>query len=122
VSAGRAVESLEEAYRENRERLASSARPDLSRRESIWPYVCRERRHSKMLATKVMTTKEHVNGHYEVTHTPWATDYLWMPGEEEVEGRLLDEVLHPWQAAYAEWVKEERTHPEEQLWMEMEAL
>jgi hypothetical protein len=22
-----------------------------------------------MLATKMMTTKEHVNGHYEVTHT-----------------------------------------------------
>jgi hypothetical protein len=75
-----------------------------------------------MLATKVMTTKEHVNGHYEVTQTLWATDYVWVSGEEDVEGRLLDEVLHPWHAAYAEWVKEERVNPEEQLRMEMEAL
>jgi hypothetical protein len=75
-----------------------------------------------MLATKMMTTKGHVNGHYEVTQTPWATDYVWVPGEEEVEGRLLDEVLHPWHAAYAEWAEEERVHPEEQLRMEMEAL
>ena len=75
-----------------------------------------------MLATKMMTTKEHLNGHYEVTQTPWATDYVWVPGEEGVEGRLLDEVLHPWHVAYAEWVKEERVHPEEQLRMEMEAL
>jgi hypothetical protein len=75
-----------------------------------------------MLATKTMTTKEHVNGHYEVTKTPWATDYVWVPGEEEVEVRLLDEVLHPWHAAYAEWIKEERVHPEEQQRMEMEAL
>ena len=70
-----------------------------------------------MLANKV-----HVNGHYEVTQTPWATDYVWVLGEEEVEGWLLDEVLHPWHAAYAEWVIEERTHPEEQQRMEMEAL
>src|SRR5829696_5763411 len=104
--------------------LASSARSDLSR-ESIWPYVSRERRRSKMLATKMMTTKEHVNGHYEVTQTPWATDYVWvpgMPGKEEVEGRLLNEVLQPWHATYAEWVKKERVHPEEQQRMEMEAL
>jgi hypothetical protein len=46
----------------------------------------------------MLATKEHVNGHYEVTKTPWATDYVWVPGEEEVEGRLLDEVLHPWHA------------------------
>jgi hypothetical protein len=76
----------------------------------------------RMLATKVMSSKEHVNGHYEVTQTPWATDYVRVPAEEEVEGRLLDEVLHPWQAAYAEWVKEERIYPEEQARMEMEAL
>ena len=43
-------------------------------------------------------------------------------GGEEVEVRLLVEVLHPWHAAYAEWVKEERVHPEEQQEMEMEAL
>jgi len=75
-----------------------------------------------MLATKVMTPKEHVDGYYKVTETPWATDYVWVPAEQEVEGRLLDEVLHPWQAAYAEWVKQERIHPEEQARMEMEAL
>ena len=75
-----------------------------------------------MLATKVMTTKEHVNGHYKVTKTPWATDYVWVPEDEEVEGRLLDEVLHPWHAAYAEWVIEERVHPEEQQRVEIEAL
>ena len=70
----------------------------------------------------MLTTKEHVNGHYEVTKTPWATDYVWVPEGEEVEVRLFDEVLHPWHAAYAEWVKEERVHPEEQQQMEMEAL
>jgi hypothetical protein len=75
-----------------------------------------------MLATKVMPAIEHVNGHYEVTETPWATDYVWVPGDEEVEVHLLDEVLHPWHAAYAEWEKEERIHSEEQARMEMEAL
>jgi len=75
-----------------------------------------------MLSTKVMTTKEHVNGHYEATETPWATDYVWVPGDEEVDKRLLDEVLHPWHAAYAAWVKEERIHPEEQQRMELESL
>jgi hypothetical protein len=70
----------------------------------------------------MLATKEHVSGHYEATETPWATDYVWVLGEEEVEERLLDEVLHPWHAAYAEWVKEERTHPEEQQRIEMEAL
>ena len=68
------------------------------------------------------TNKEHVKGHYEVTATLWATDYVWMPGEDEVEGRLLDEVLHPWHTAYAKWAKGERAHPEEQLRIEMEAL
>jgi hypothetical protein len=70
----------------------------------------------------MLATREHVNGHYEATNTPWATDYMWVPDEEEVEGRLLDEVLHPWHAAYAEWVNEERVHPEEQQRMELEAL
>ncbi len=28
----------------------------------------------------------HVEGHYEATKTPWATDYVWVPGEEAVEG------------------------------------
>ena len=70
----------------------------------------------------MLATKEHVSGHYEVTRTPWATDYVWVVGEEEVEGRLLDEVLHPWHAAYAEWAKEESAHPEEQQRIEMEAL
>jgi hypothetical protein len=67
-------------------------------------------------------TKEYVNGHYTATDTPWATDYVWVPGEEEVEGRLLPKVLCPWRAAYAEWAKEERVHREEQARMEMEAL
>lgn len=75
-----------------------------------------------MLTTKIIPTKEHVNGHYEVTETPWATDYVWVPGSEEVERHILDEVLHPWHAAYAEWAEEERFHPEEQARMEMEAL
>ena len=70
----------------------------------------------------MLATKEHVSGHYTATKTPWATDYVWVPGDEEVEGRLLDEVLHPWYAAYAEWVTEERAHPEEQQRMEMETL
>jgi hypothetical protein len=35
---------------------------------------------------------------------------VWVAGEEEVEERLLDKILHPWHAAYAEWVKEERAH------------
>jgi hypothetical protein len=63
-----------------------------------------------------------VEGHYEATKTPWATDYVWVPGEEAVEGRLLDGVLRPWHAAYAEQVKEQRAHPEEQYRREMEAL
>jgi hypothetical protein len=70
-----------------------------------------------MLATKVR-----IQGHYEVTKTPFATDYVWVEGEEEVETRLLEEVLHPWHAAYAEWVKEERAHPELQEQKELEAL
>jgi hypothetical protein len=74
-----------------------------------------------MLSTKE-TSKEHVGGHYEVTETLWATDYAWVAGDEEVEGRRLDGVLRPWRAAYAEWEKEERIHPEEQARMEMEAL
>jgi hypothetical protein len=75
-----------------------------------------------MLATDSMTAKEHVEGHYEVTETPWASDYLWVPGGEEVEGRLLDEFVRPWRAAYAEWEKDEQKHPEEQARMEIEAL
>lgn len=71
---------------------------------------------------EMLDTKERVEGHYEVTKTPWATDYVWVPQEEEVERRLLEEVLHPWHASYVEWIKEERTHPEEQARIEMEAL
>ena len=70
-----------------------------------------------MLATKVRTP-----GHYELMEMPSATDYVWVAGEEEVEERLLDKILHPWHAAYAEWVKEERAHPELQEWMEFEEL
>ena len=64
----------------------------------------------------------HVEGHHEATKTPWATDYVWVPGEREVEGCLLNGVLRPWHAAYAEQVKEQRAHPEEQYRREMEAL
>ena len=74
-----------------------------------------------MLTTKE-TGKEHVEGHYEVTETPWATDYAWVPGGEEVERWRLGEVLRPWHAAHAEWQKEEHRHPEEQARMEMEGL
>lgn len=70
----------------------------------------------------MLTTKVYVNGHYEVTETPWATDYVWVPGGEEVERCLLEEILRPWHAAYSEWAKEERAHPEEQVRMEMESL
>src|SRR4028119_1773809 len=56
-------------------------------------------------------TTAHVEGHYEATTTPWATDYVWVPGEEEVEGRLLDGVLRPWHAAYAEQGKAQRAQP-----------
>lgn len=75
-----------------------------------------------MLAKEAMTPKEHINGHYNLTETPWAIDYVWVPGGEDLEVRLLDEVLRPWHAAYAEWKQEERTHPEKQARMEMEAL
>ena len=71
----------------------------------------------------MLATTEGISGHYEVTETPFATDYVWVPQEEEEEERrLLGEIFHPWHAAYAEWVKEERAHPEEQEWMELEAL
>jgi hypothetical protein len=70
----------------------------------------------------MLATKERIQGHYEVTKTPFATDYVWVVGEGEVERRLLDEILHPWHAAYAEWVKEERAHPELQEQKELEAL
>jgi hypothetical protein len=70
----------------------------------------------------MLATKQRTQGHYEVRETPLATDYVWVEGEEEVEERLLEEILHPWHAAYAEWVKEERAHPELQEWMELEEL
>ena len=75
-----------------------------------------------MLTTDTTSAKERVCGHYEVTQTPWATDYVWVPGDEEVERRLLDEILRPWHAVYAEWANEERVHPEEQQRVEMDAL
>jgi hypothetical protein len=78
-----------------------------------------------MIATTkatLTTPKEHVGGHYEVTEMPWATDYVWVSGDEVVERHLLDEVLRPWRAPYSEWEKEERTHPEEQQRIEMDSL
>ena len=70
----------------------------------------------------MLATKERTHGHYEVRKTPLATNYVWVEGEEEVEERLLEETLHPWHAAYAEWVEEERAHPELQEQRELEAL
>jgi hypothetical protein len=70
----------------------------------------------------MLATKQRTQGHYEVRETPFATDYVWVQGEGEVERRLLEETLHPWRAAYAEWVKEERAHPELQEWRELEEL
>jgi hypothetical protein len=70
----------------------------------------------------MLATKERTHGHYEVRQMPFATDYVWVEGEEEVEERLLEEILHPWQAAYAQWLEEERAHPELQEQMELEAL
>jgi hypothetical protein len=70
----------------------------------------------------MLATKERIQGHYEVTKTSFATDYVWVEGEGEVERSLLEEILHPWHAAYAEWVKEERAHPELQEQKELEAL
>jgi hypothetical protein len=70
----------------------------------------------------MLATKQRAQGHYEVRETPFATDYVWVEGEEEAEGRPLEGILHPWRAAYAEWVKEERAHPELQERMELEEL
>jgi hypothetical protein len=71
----------------------------------------------------MLATKQRVEGHYEVTKTSFATDYVWVvQEEEEVEVRLLGEILHPWHAAYEEWVKEARAHPELQEQRELEAL
>jgi len=39
-----------------------------------------------------------------------------------LEARLHDEILHPWHAAYEEWVKEARAHPELQEQRELEGL
>lgn len=66
--------------------------------------------------------KERIGGHYAVTKTPFAIDYVWVVQEEEVEARLLGEILHPWHVAYEEWVKEARAHPELQEQRELEAL
>ena len=70
----------------------------------------------------MITTNERIEGYYEVRKTPFASDYVWVEGEEVVEGRLVEEILHPWRATYAEWVKEDRAHPEVQEWMELQAI
>jgi hypothetical protein len=70
----------------------------------------------------MLATKERIQGHYDVTKTPWGTDYVWVPKEEEVEGQLLEEVLHPWHASYEKWLKEERAHPELHEWLELEEI
>ena len=70
----------------------------------------------------MFATKERIGGHYEVTETPFATDYVWVEGEVEVERHLRGETFHPWRAAYADWVKEEWTNPELQEWIELQEL
>jgi hypothetical protein len=70
----------------------------------------------------MLVTKERIEGHYEVKEAPFGTDYVWVEGEEEVERRLLEEILHPWRATYTEWINKERAHPECQEQMELEAL
>ena len=39
-----------------------------------------------MPATEVKFAKEHVNGHYEIAKTPWATDCVWVPGGKRWSG------------------------------------
>jgi len=63
----------------------------------------------------MLTTKVPTPGHYEVLKTPWAIDYVWMPAEE-VEERLLEDILHPWRASYVEWVKGELTRSTRSGW------
>lgn len=70
----------------------------------------------------MLDTKVRVRGHYEVIETAWAVDYVWVPGEEEIEARFVDEVLNPWHAAYEECERERRAHPEKQEWLELREL
>jgi len=70
----------------------------------------------------MLATKARIGGHYEVRETALATDYVWVGGEEEVERHLLEEILHPWRANYAEWIKDARAHPELQEQMELGSL
>ena len=70
----------------------------------------------------MIITKERVKGHYEVRKSVFATDYVWVPTEEEVERRLVEETLHPWHVEYEEWAREQRAHPEEQTRIELETL
>jgi len=60
-------------------------------------------------------------GHYEVEEAAYAENYVWMPGEE-VEGRAIEEVLHPWRAGYERWLEDRELHPELQEWLEIRAL
>ena len=70
----------------------------------------------------MITAKRRVLGHYEVCKIPFATDYVWVPREEEVEEHLLDETFRPWQAEYGEWASKQRAHTEEVYRIELEAL
>ncbi|HEX2728243.1 MAG TPA: hypothetical protein VHM16_00725 [Rubrobacteraceae bacterium] len=65
-------------------------------------------------------TKERTRGHYEVLETPYAKDYVWVPGAEDIEAD--ERLLRPWHAEYEEWAREERIHPERQQWAEIQAL
>jgi hypothetical protein len=60
-------------------------------------------------------------GHYEVEEATYAEDYVWVAGEE-VEGRAIEEVIHPWRAGYERWLEDQKPHPELQEWLEIRAL
>jgi hypothetical protein len=46
---------------------------------------------------------------------------VWVAGEE-VEGRAIEEVIHPWRAGYERWLEDQKLHPELQEWLEIRAL
>lgn len=68
----------------------------------------------------MIATRERRRGHYEILETPYAKDYVWVPGAEPAQATY--EEAHPWHAEYEEWTREERAHPERQQWAEIQSL
>jgi hypothetical protein len=68
--------------------------------------------------------KRHIEGHYEVHRVPYGTEYVWVPAEEEVDERLVEQLLHPWRAEERRRREEEQhqDNPELQEWLELQAL